>query len=255
MTVFDLSKRIAVVTGGSGGIGSALARGLARQGATVIVAGRTIQALEDAAREIRRETGATVLAFPVNVTSEESVVGLAERVTAEFGTVDILVNAHGYNTKAQALDFPMDEWQRLFDANVKGTMMTCKHFGRIMVAKRYGKVINVSSVRGVRANAGGNAAYAASKAAVDMMTRCLAAEWAPHRVTVNAIGPALITTRFTEAQMREPGRTEGYLRNIPLGRLGRPEDIVGTVVLLASDESEFITGQIFYIDGGLTAIG
>ena len=253
--MFDLSKRVAVVIGGSGGIGSALARGLARQGATVAVASRTVEGLEDVAREIREETGATVAAFPVNVTSEESVARLVEKVTAEFGTVDILVNAHGYNIKAKAVDFPMDEWQRLFDANVKGTMMTCKHFGRIMVAKRYGKVINVSSVRGVRANPGGNSAYAASKAAVDMITRCLAAEWAPYRVTVNAIGPALIATKFTEEQMKEPGRTEAYLRNIPLGRLGRPEDLVGTVVLLASDESEWITGQIFYIDGGLTAIG
>lgn len=253
--MFDLSKRIAVVTGGSGGIGSALARGLSRQGATVVLASRTLEGLEHVAREIRQETGATVAAFPVNVVSEESVAGLVERVTSEFGTVDILVNAHGYNIKAKALDFPMDDWQRLFDANVKGTMMTCKHFGRIMVAKRYGKVINVSSVRGVRANAGGNAAYAASKAAVDMITRCLAAEWAPHKVNVNAVGPALIATKLTEEQMKEPGRAEGYLRNIPWGRLGSPEDVVGTVVLLASDESEFITGQIFYIDGGLTAIG
>lgn len=253
--MFDLSKRVAVVTGGSGAIGSAVARGLASQGATVVVASRTVEGLEGVAREIRQETGATVAAFPVNVTSEESVARLAERVTAEFGTVDILVNAHGFNIKAKALDFPMDEWQRLFDANVKGTMMTCKHFGRIMVAKKYGKVINITSVRGVRANAGGNAAYAASKAAVDMITRCLAAEWAPYRVNVNAIGPALIATKLTEEQMKEPGRTEAYLRNIPWGRLGRPGDVVGTVVLLASDESEFITGQIFYVDGGLTAIG
>jgi NAD(P)-dependent dehydrogenase (short-subunit alcohol dehydrogenase family) len=253
--MLDFADRVAVVTGGAGGIGSAVAMGFARQGARVVLASRKLEALEAEAQAIRQVTGADVAVLMVDVTSEESVAGLVENVIAKFGTVDILVNAHGFNVKAQAVDFPMDEWDRLFETNVKGTMLTCKHFGKVMVAKQYGKIINLSSVRGVRANAGGNSAYCASKGAVDMITRCLAAEWAPFKVNVNAIGPALIATALTRKQMQEPGRTEKYLRNIPWGRLGEAEDVVGATLLLASDEAEFMTGQIVYVDGGLTAIG
>lgn len=191
----------------------------------------------------------------VDVADAQSVADLAAAVVARFGRVDILVNAHGYNVKASALEFPLDDWQQLMTVNVTGTMLACQHFGRHMAAQRYGKIINLSSVRGVRANAGGNSAYCATKAAVDMLTRCFAAELAPHRVNVNAIGPALIPTELTRKQMQESGRVENYLRNIPWGRLGYAEDCAGAVVYLASDAADFVTGQIIYIDGGLTAIG
>ncbi len=253
--MFDLSNKVAVVTGGAGGIGSAVAKALAGQGARVVLASRRVEALEAVAGQIREATGAEVAAMPVDVTSEESVAALVRQVVGRFGTVDILVNCHGFNVKAKALEFPMDEWDRLFAANVKGTMLTCKHFGKVMAEKGRGKIVNCSSVRGVRANPGGNSAYAASKGAVDMITRCLAAELAPFKVNVNAVGPALIATELTRKQMQEPGRTEAYLRNIPWGRLCEAEDVAGAVVYLASDEAEFVTGQIFYVDGGLTAIG
>ena len=253
--MFDLSGRVAVVTGGAGAIGSAVAKGLARQGAKVVVASRNLPALQEVAEQIRQETGAEVEPMTVDVTSGESVSRLVEGVINRFGTVDILVTAHGFNIKAQALEMPMDEWQRLLEANVTGTMLCCKAFGKVMAEKNYGKIINVSSVRGIRANAGGNSAYCASKGAVDMITRCLAAEWARYHVNVNAIGPALMASKLTEKQMQEPGRTEAYLRNIPWGRLAKPQDCVGAVVYLASDEADFITGQILYVDGGLTAIG
>lgn len=149
----------------------------------------------------------------------------------------------------------MEEWERLFATNVLGTMRTCQAFGRQMIEGRGGKIVNVSSVRGVRANSGGNSAYASSKAAVDMMTRSLAAEWAKHSINVNAVAPALIMTKLTEKQLQEPGRAERYLANIPWGRLGLASDCVGATVFLASDEADFITGQVIYVDGGLTAIG
>ncbi|KKM12732.1 hypothetical protein SY88_02390 [Clostridiales bacterium PH28_bin88] len=253
--LFDLTGKVAVVIGGAGGIGGAIALGLAKQGARVVVASRKLEQIKEEARSIATEAGVETAAFSVDVTQEDSVIQLVGKVLDKFGTVDILVNSQGYNTKAQALDFPMEEWKRLFDVNVTGTMIACKHFGKVMTQNRRGKVINVSSVRGIRANSGGNSAYCGTKGAVDMITRCLAAEWAPFNVNVNAIGPALVATKLTEKQMQEPGRTEKYLRNIPLGRLGVPEDMVGAAVFLASPASDFLTGQIVYVDGGLTAIG
>jgi len=253
--LFDLTGRVAVVTGGAGGIGSAIAKGLAGQGASVVVTSRGLAGLEETAHEITEATGATAVPMTVDVSDEKSVATLVAAVLDRFGKVDILVNAHGFNFKAQALELSIEQWKKLMDVNVTGTIITCQQFGRVMVAQKRGKIINLSSVRGVRANAGGNTAYCASKAAVDMITRCMATEWAPHGVNVNAIGPALIATKLTEKQMQEPGRVEKYLRNIPWGRLGRPEDCVGAAIYLASDASDYITGQILYVDGGLTAIG
>lgn len=253
--MFELSGRVAVVTGGAGAIGSATAEGLARQGASVILVGRNSARLEEAAGKIAAETGADVRPASADVSDADSVSALAQMVASDLGGADILVNSHGYNVKAPAEDFPMDEWERLFSINVVGTMHTCQAFGRQMIEGGGGKIVNVSSVRGVRANSGGNAAYASSKGAVDMLTRSLAAEWAKHSINVNAVAPALIVTKLTEKQLQEPGRAERYLANIPWGRLGQPSDCVGAAVFLASDEADFITGQVIYVDGGLTAIG
>ncbi|MCR4443347.1 MAG: glucose 1-dehydrogenase [Peptococcaceae bacterium] len=255
MNLFDLSGKKAVVIGGGGGIGRAIAAGLAGHGAEVGIASRNLANLEEAAAEIKAETGKDIKIFQVDSADEASVKALVKAALDEFGTIDILVNSQGYNLKSPALEFPMDEWDKLFKVNVKGFMICCQEFGRVMVEKKSGKIINVSSVRGIRANAGGNSAYCASKGAVDMITRTLAAEWAPYNVKVNAIGPALIATKLTEKQMKEPGRTQNYLKNIPLGRLGETRDVVGAAVFLASEASDFVTGQIIYVDGGLTAIG
>lgn len=253
--MFELAGRVAVVTGGAGAIGSAIANGLARQGASVVLVGRRRSPLEEAASTVVAADGAEVRVAPADVTDAASVDEVAAMVAADLGGADILVNSHGYNVKAAAEEFPMEEWDRLFAVNVAGTMHTCKAFGRQMIGRKSGKIVNVSSVRGVRANAGGNAAYAGSKAAVDMLTRSLAAEWARHSVNVNAIAPALIVTKLTEKQLAEPGRAERYLANIPWGRLGQAADCVGAAVFLASDEADFITGQVIYVDGGLSAVG
>jgi gluconate 5-dehydrogenase len=253
--MFRLDGKVAVVIGGAGGIGELIAAGLAKQGASVAIASRNIQKLEEVARRIQSENGSEVVAFQVDVTDEQSVAQLAERAVSRFKTVDILVNSQGVNLKKPAAEFPVDDWDLMFDVNVKGTMLTCREFGKIMIGKEKGKIINLSSVRGIRATLwGGNEAYCATKGAVDMVTRTLAAEWAPHNINVNAIAPSLIYTELAARTLQDPERLQRYLANVPLKRVGQPKDVVGVCVFLASDASDFITGQILYVDGGLTAV-
>ena len=253
--MFRLDGKVAVVIGGAGGIGELIAAGLAKQGAKVAIASRNIQKLEEVAHQIQSESESEVVAFQVDVTDEQSVAQLVERVVSRFETVDILVNSQGVNLKRPAAEFPVDDWDLMFGVNVKGTMLTCREFGKVMVGKEKGKIINLSSVRGIRATLwGGNEAYCATKGAVDMITRTLAAEWAPHNINVNAIAPSTIRTPLAERTLSDPERLARYMANVPLKRVGEPTDLVGVCIFLASDASNFITGQILYVDGGLTAV-
>jgi len=253
--LFRLDGKVAVVVGGTGGIGEVLAYGLAEYGARVVVAGRDTTKAEQIARRIRTKLGGEVVSLHVDVTEEKSVTNLAKQVMDKFGTVDILVNAQGANIKKPAADFPLDDWEQIFCVNVTGVMLSCREFGRIMIEKKKGKIINLSSVRGARATLwGGNEAYCATKGAVDMITRALASEWAPYNINVNAIAPALIDTKLAEQTLQNPERLRIAMRNIPLARVGQPEDVVGLCVFLASSASDFITGQVIYLDGGSTAV-
>jgi len=251
--LFRLDNKVAVVLGGSGGLGEAIALGLSSFGAIVILASRNLEALEKAAADIHAQSGGMVEAMQGDVTDEDSIDRLVKKILSKFGTVDILVNAMGLNIKREATEFPMEDWDRIFSINVKGTMMACKHFGKVMKERRQGKIINLSSVREVRGYTGGNAAYCATKGAVGMLTKTLALELAPHNVHVNAIGPSLIITKGTVHIQENPDLAKKYSAMIPLGRLGVPNDLVGAAVFLASDASDFITGQTIFIDGGLTA--
>jgi NAD(P)-dependent dehydrogenase (short-subunit alcohol dehydrogenase family) len=251
--LFSLAKKIAVVVGGAGGIGEALALGLSQHGAGVVVASRNLEALDKVAAEINTKTGEETLAIQADVTDEKSIESLVKEVMTRFGTVDILVNAMGLNIKRDAFDYPMEDWDTIFDINVKGTMMACKHFGRVMKENKQGKIINLSSVREVRGYGGGNAGYCATKGAVGLITKTLALEWAPYNIHVNAIGPSLIITQGTIHIKNDPKLAKKYEAQIPLGKLGMPEDLIGGCVFLASEASDFITGQTIYIDGGLTA--
>jgi len=254
--MFRLDGKVAVVIGGAGGIGEIMAKGLAAQGAKVAVASRNIQKLGDIARNIQSETKSEAVAFQADVTDKDSVARLAEQVLNKFGTVDILVNSQGINTKKPAVGFPVEDWDQLFSVNVKGTMLACSEFGKVMVEKKRGKVINVSSVRGLRATLwGGNEGYCATKGAVDMMTRSLASEWAPYNINVNAIAPLLIRTPLAAPTLNDPEKLQKYVANVPFKRIGEPQDLMGLCVFLASAASDFITGQIIYLDGGLTAVG
>jgi len=253
--MFRVDDKVAVVIGGAGGIGEALAHGLAYHGAKVVVASRSLPKLEQVALKIQSETKSEAVAFKVDVTDEQSVVRLAEQVVSKFGTVDILVNSQGVNLKKPATEFPVADWDFMFNINVKGIMLACREFGKVMVEKKKGKVINLSSVRGARATLwGGNEAYCATKGAVDMITRALASEWAPYNINVNAIAPSWVATKLAEQTLKDPERLKRGLANVPLKRVASTEDMVGACVFLASPASDFITGQILYLDGGLTAV-
>ena len=254
--MFSLQGKVAVVVGGAGGIGEILAEGLAKQGAKIAIADIVLDKGQEIAKRIQTTSKLDAAAFKVDITDEQSVTQLAKDVAAKFGTVDILVNSQGANFKHNATEFPADRWDKMFAINVKGIMLSCREFGKIMIAKKKGKVVNMSSVRGIRATLWeGNEGYCATKGAVDMITRSLASEWAQYNINVNAIGPSTIRTPLAERTLNDPVRLARYMANVPLKRVGEPADLVGACVFLASPASDFITGQILYLDGGLTAIG
>jgi len=249
--LFDLTGRVAVVVGGAGGIGRAQALGLADAGADVVVTSRKLEHLQDAAREIKAK-GRKSLAVTVDVVDEKSVADMVNSVLKEFPRIDILVNAAGIAIRKPADTFPIDEWQQVMDINTRGTFLTCQAVGRVMIKQHYGKIINVSSVRGRYGLPAEYAAYCPSKGAVDTLTRTLACEWAKHNVLVNAVAPTVVETDLTRPALANPDYAKMMKSRIPLGKWAMPEDIVGATVFFASKASDFITGQVLYIDGGVT---
>lgn len=248
---FDLNGKVAVVVGGHGGIGKAIALGLAEAGADVVVASRNLDALQTVAREIE-STGRKSLAVSVDVTSEKQVAGMVENILKVFPTIDILVNGSGLAIRKPADTFPIDEWQKVMDINARGTFLCCQAVGRIMIKQKKGKIINISSVRGRYGLPANYAAYCASKGAVDSLTRTLACEWAKYNVLVNAVAPTVVETDLTKDALADPEYARSMKARIPMGRWALTEDIVGPTIFFASEAANFVTGQILYVDGGVT---
>ena len=249
--LFDLTGKVALVTGGAGGIGRAQALGLADAGADVAVASRKLDHLEKVAEEIRAK-GRKSLAVSVDVADEKSVANMVSTVLKEFPRIDILVNAAGISIRKPADSFPIDEWQQVMDVNTRGTFLCCQAVGRGMIKQKSGKIINLSSVRGRYGLPADYAAYCPSKGAVDTLTRTLACEWAKYNVLVNAVAPTVVETDLTRPALANPDFAKQMMSRIPLGKWAMPEDIVGATVFFASKASDFITGQVLYIDGGVT---
>jgi gluconate 5-dehydrogenase len=246
-----LTGKVAVVVGGAGGIGHAQALGLAEAGADVVVSSRKLEHLKPVAEEIQAR-GRKSLAVPVEVTDEKSVAGMVDSVLKTFPHIDILVNAHGLAIRKPADTFPIDDWQKVMDINTRGTFLTCQAVGRVMIKQRSGKIVNVSSVRGRYGLPTDYAAYCPSKGAVDTLTRTLACEWAKYNVLVNAIAPTVVETELTRPALADPEFANRMKARIPLGRWAMPEELVGATIFFASKASDFITGQVLYIDGGVT---
>lgn len=251
---FRLDGKNAIVVGGAGGIGEAIAQALAFYGADVSIASRKLDHLMATKEKIKAAIGKEVTVYTVDAADEESIKTLVDTVLKDKDHIDILVNAQGYNVKHHITEVPMETMQSMFNVNVIGIAMLCKYFGKHMKERGYGKIINVSSTRGSRACLGGNASYCSTKGALDMLTRTMACDLGPE-VNVNAIGPTNTVTPMMEGLIKEHPEILHLGDDKPLQRIGKVEDCMGPAVFLASDASAFVTGQILYADGGMTAIG
>ena len=255
---FDLAGKNAVVVGGAGGIGQAVAQGYAEAGCNVAIASRNEDSLKRAQAEIKEACGKEVKYFVCDASKEEEVEALVQKAVAEMGKIDILCCSQGLNKKFPAQEFPMDIYMQMLQINVYGLMCCAKHFGKHMMENGYGKIVLVSSVRGKVATKGpGNAGYCSTKGAVDMMTRQLASEFGPYGITVNAFGPTVTETPMMKNIIEQRGG-DAYRKSLaddlPMRRMAVPEDCVGTALFLASPASDFLTGNILYPDGGLTCV-
>jgi NAD(P)-dependent dehydrogenase (short-subunit alcohol dehydrogenase family) len=250
---FDLTGKTAVVIGGTSGIGRAIARGLAEAGADVVPTSRRVEPVTETAHEIR-ELGRRSLEAVSDVSDRSSLEHLLVRCIEAFGKVDILVNSAGKTKRTPTIDVGEDEWNDILDTNVTGTLRACQVFGRHMLERKYGRIVNIASLSTFVALYE-VAAYSASKAAVAMLTKSLAIEWAPHGVNVNAIAPGVFRTALNQKLLDETERGKEFLLRTPMKRFGNVEELAGAAVFLASEAASFITGEVLVVDGGFLASG
>jgi NAD(P)-dependent dehydrogenase (short-subunit alcohol dehydrogenase family) len=248
---FRLTDKVAIVTGASKGIGYGTALALADAGAHVVVTSRELSRAQPVAEEIR-QMGREALPLALEVTSLDSIEAMVQATLDRFARIDVLVNNAGINIPEPALDVSEEHWDRLLDINLKGVFFCAQRVGKVMVGQGAGKIINISSQMGF---VGGKlrAAYCASKGGVVQLTKVLAIEWAGQGVNVNGVAPTFLKTPFTAPMFEDEVFRNQVLGNIPLGRIGEVEDVLGAIVFLASSASDLVTGHTILVDGGWTA--
>jgi NAD(P)-dependent dehydrogenase (short-subunit alcohol dehydrogenase family) len=252
LDAFRLDGRVALVTGGARGLGLTMATALAEAGADIAISGRTRSACDEAVAGIASATGRRAFAFEADVTSGADVDRLAADVEAALGKIDILVNNAGINIRGPIQDLSEADWDAVIDTNLKGPWLCARAIGPRMVARGWGRVINVGSILSVIAMPD-RTPYASSKAGVIGITRVLALEWARTGVTVNAICPGPFGTELNRPLMDDPVKYQAFVAQIPMGRWGEVHELAGAAVYLASDASSFVTGSSLFVDGGWTA--
>jgi NAD(P)-dependent dehydrogenase (short-subunit alcohol dehydrogenase family) len=249
--LFKIEGKIALVTGGSVGLGEQMATALAEAGANVALSARNVERCEATAEKIRKACGVKTLAIKCNVAEEPEVRAMVEAVLGKFGRIDILINSAGTNWGASAVDYPLKGWNKVMGVNLSGTFFCCQNAGRAMIAQGGGKIINIASVAGMlgfEPEKMDAVAYPASKAAVISLTKDLAAKWARYNINVNAIAPGWFPTDMTDWVMKDHGTL--ILEGIPMKRYGKDYELKGATLFLASEASSFVTGHTLAVDGG-----
>lgn len=251
--MFDLDDRVAVVTGGAGGLGAAIVAGLCERGARVAICDANADAATQIAKEMERR-GVAAWGYLLDVRDPALVEVVVSQVTKDLGPIDVLVTSAGIAARGPAVDLTREDWSRVIEVNLNGSWYCVQAVGRRMVERRRGSIVNIGSVVGQVGIDTGNVNYAASKAAIIGMTKCLAVEWAPHNVRVNVVAPTHFRTPLVSKAIEDHVASEQrFVDNIPLGRMGEPEEVVGAVVYLASDDASMVTGHVLNVDGGHTA--
>jgi NAD(P)-dependent dehydrogenase (short-subunit alcohol dehydrogenase family) len=255
--LFNLSGKVALITGGTGAFGRIAALGLADAGAKVVITASNKAGLEKVAAEVKA-AGGSVEIVTRRAESEADAEAMVDTAVQKFGGLDILVAGAGMNDPAPIVDQPLEKWEAIMDANVRGSWLVSKAAGKQMIKQgRGGKVVLISSARSVRGHPAGYGGYCTSKAAIDGLTRTLGCEWGKYKINVNAIGPTVFRSPLTNWMFGEDEKAtavrNGFMARLPLGRLGEPEDLVGVLLFLSSSASDFCTGQTMFVDGGYTA--
>ncbi|MFC1737374.1 SDR family NAD(P)-dependent oxidoreductase [Candidatus Hydrogenedentota bacterium] len=248
-----IDRRVAVVTGGTSGIGKAIALGYAKVGATVVATGRTVPKVAAVSGEIRA-LGSDTIEMPCDVTQRNEIEHLADAAVDKFGKIDILVNSAGANLRKPALDYAEEEWDAIVDTNLKGTFLASQVFAGRMKDKGYGRIINIASVTSFLAIVN-TSPYAASKGGVITLTKTFAREWAKYGINVNAIAPGFIVTDFNRQVLMAPERQELIFCRTPQKRYGTVDDMIGPAIFLASEAAAHVTGATLAVDGGFTSTG
>jgi len=250
--LLDLTGRVALITGGSMGLGRQMAEGLAEMGADLVLCARKKERCENAAEELKAH-GVAILALACDVTNPDSIREVVEAAIARFGRIDILINNAGTSWGAPAEEMRLEQWNKVLETNLTGTFLCSQAVGKVMIAQKRGKIINVASIAGMAGSPPELQAigYSASKGGVITFTRDLARKWASHNIHVNAIAPGWFPTHMSGGVIER--NRENLLKSIPLGRFGSENDLKGAAVFLASSASDFVTGQVLVVDGGQTA--